>query len=437
MQFLTEIVVIAAMLGLNALFAAYEMALAAVSLPRLKSLATTAGRAGEHALFMKERMERSLAVVQLGITLAGAVAAATGGAGAEEFFSPRIASRFGLSAGWSDALALALIVLPLSAASIVFAELVPKMIALQDPERVVLRLSTGFRWLSAAFYPAIWFFEVVVKAITGLFHVRARNEADPAGASASISELLAAASLARGVRAIGGMEEQIVRAAAQLSSRRIGEIGIPLAEVSTIPADSSLADALIAAHLHMHTRYPVTRPSPDGRTEFVGYVNFKDIVSALRVSPGEPGFASIIRPIKNLPASVSISHALEQILREKSHIALLTDESGRAQAVITLEDILEELIGDIGDEYDRLLTHIHPHSASWFVGGGSTIAAVRRSMDLPAVDPVQGNMRLAEWFATNGGNEALPGARLVRDGMEVEVRKVRKRHLMEAVIRRA
>ena len=436
MQFLTEIVIIAVMLGLNAVFAAYEMALAAVSLPRLRAIEPQCGVRASHAIFMKDRMERSLAVVQLGITLAGAVAAATGGAGAEEYFSPRLSAVFGLSAAAADVLSLALIVIPLSAATIVFAELVPKMIALKNAESVVLLLSPAMRMISIVFYPAIWFFESVVKAITGLFRRATPSATDAPAPAATISELLAAASLARGARAIGGMEEHIVRAAATLSSRSIGEIGIPLADVATIPAGSSLADALVAAHLHMHTRYPVTRTA-DGRTDVVGYVNFKDIVSAVRLHAGEPGIAGIIRPILRLPATRTIAQALELILRGKSHIAMIVGDAGQPVGVVTLEDIVEQLVGDIGDEFDQLLAHIHAHAGSWFVGGGATLAAVHAAMGLPPPAGDVAGCRLAEWFTASGGDEARPGSRVVRNGLDVEVRKVRKRRMTEAVVRHA
>src|SRR5262245_52571616 len=135
------------MVGFNALFAAYEIALASASVARLKALADENRKGARAALFMKQNMEASLAVVQLGITLVGAIAAATGGAGAEENISPWL-QKMGFSNGVADFLSVTLVVLPLSAVTIVVGELIPKVFALKRKDWVCLQLSPGMRLLS-------------------------------------------------------------------------------------------------------------------------------------------------------------------------------------------------------------------------------------------------------------------------------------------------
>src|SRR5512137_1497758 len=136
-MFLYELAVILAMLVLNAVFAAYEMGLASISRARLAILLHDRRKGAADAVFMKDRMEASLAVVQVGITVVGAVAAATGGAGVQEKFSPYL-QQWGLSGTLAHIVALAMLVVPLTFVTIVFAELVPKMIALHNNEWVVL-----------------------------------------------------------------------------------------------------------------------------------------------------------------------------------------------------------------------------------------------------------------------------------------------------------
>jgi len=123
-------IIILCMVGLNALLAAYEIALASVSLGRLKVLFDEHRKGAKAAMHMKENMEASLAVVQLGITLVGAIAAATGGAGADDSIAPIIREHLDLSPPWAHALSLALFVIPLSAVTIVGGELIPKVFAL-------------------------------------------------------------------------------------------------------------------------------------------------------------------------------------------------------------------------------------------------------------------------------------------------------------------
>ena len=143
MPFGFELMVIGAMLFFNAVFAAYEMALASVSHSRLMLLVSEKKKGAGEAAFMKDRMEASLAVIQLGITLFGAIAAATGGAGVEESVAPFLHEVWRIPNVLSEFLALLLLILPLSALTIMFAELVPKMFALQNKEWVCLALSPG------------------------------------------------------------------------------------------------------------------------------------------------------------------------------------------------------------------------------------------------------------------------------------------------------
>src|SRR5262245_20769618 len=124
-----------AMIAINDIFAAYEIALASVDATRLDRLAREHERGASAALFMKKNMEASLAVVQLGITLVGAVAAATGGAGAQDSIRPQLVA-LGFRAAWAEALSIALVVVPLTLVTIVVGELVPKLFALRNKEWV-------------------------------------------------------------------------------------------------------------------------------------------------------------------------------------------------------------------------------------------------------------------------------------------------------------
>src|SRR5262245_12232613 len=160
-----ELVMMLLMIAFNSVFAAYELALAAVSPARLLALVDENRPGAPAALYMKENVEASLATIQLGITLFGAVAAATGGAGAEEQIAPFYERRLGVSPGWAEFLAVVSLVVPLTATTIIFGELVPKVFALRNKEWVCLTLSPWMRWFSFSVWPAVWLFETVVSAI--------------------------------------------------------------------------------------------------------------------------------------------------------------------------------------------------------------------------------------------------------------------------------
>lgn len=431
-----ELLVMFGMIAFNSVFAAYEIALAAVSQARLKVLAGEKARGAEAALYMKENVEASLSAIQLGITLFGAVAAATGGAGAEEQVAPWIEARLGLSSGTSEFLALAAVVLPLTAVTIVFGELVPKVYALRNKERVCLRMSPAMKWFTFSVWPAVWLFETLVSAITdwGERRFRTADAGAEKSEAAELQELRAAAALARAGRLIGAREEGIISAAARLSTRPVAEIMIPAAQISMLDATARLADALTAAHLDMHTRYPVTDRAGDPQ-RIVGYANFKDIVAVMRLSPSDPSLRGITRPILSFAATDAIAHCLELLLRNNAHIALVRDATA-VVGLLTLEDVIEELLGDIGDEYDKLPAHVVAAGPSWVVGGGAPLDAIKTATGLDFA-PATDGATLADWLAARLGRAPQGGDVLVRDGVRVAVRKVRRNRLLEAQIARA
>ncbi|MFN9851705.1 MAG: CNNM domain-containing protein, partial [Planctomycetota bacterium] len=153
-----ELLVVAFMVLVNGMFASYEIALASVSLSRLQLLANQGKRGATAALRMKDGIEKSLAVVQLGITIVGLTAGATGGASASEDIAPLLRD-FGLSRWTADILAISLWVLPLTILTIVVGELVPKLFALRNKEWVCLTLSPWMWWFSIGTWPIIWVLE--------------------------------------------------------------------------------------------------------------------------------------------------------------------------------------------------------------------------------------------------------------------------------------
>lgn len=431
-----ELAVMAAMVAFNSVFAAYEIALAAVSPGRLKLLAGEGRRGAAAALHMKENVEASLAAVQLGITLFGAVAAATGGAGAGEQIAPLYQSALGLSAGWAEFLAVVTVVLPLTAATIMFGELVPKVFALRNRERVCLALSPVMRWFTSAVWPAVWAFEAVAKRATAWGERRLARGAT-ATEAAELLELRAAATLARVGRLIGPTEEAIIHGAARLAARPVREILLPADGISTLPLGARLADALTAAHLDLHTRFPVTERAGDPQG-IVGYVNVKDMLPALRLSPDEPSLKGLLRPLPSFSEAEPIAVCLERMLRDGTHIALVRDAAGQVTGMVTLEDVVEELLGDIRDEYDRLPTRVTAAGGGWVAGGGTPLDKVREAtgLDLAADGPAGGAGTLDAWVAGHLGRPARGGDIVERAAARVVVRKVRRRHVLEAQLGR-
>ena len=430
-----DVLVIAAMLVVNGIFASYEMALASVSRARLEVLAQAKRKGAACAVYMKDRLEGSLAVIQLGITLAGAIAAATGGASVDEVLSPWLIAQFGVSARVASVLSLVLLVIPLSAVTIIFAELVPKMVGINHKEKVVLVLSPTMKAVSTVFHPAVFLFENAVKLLMRVGSLgRKRSSEEPAAADRSgLLELRAAAALARATRIIGPLEERIVTSAVQLSARTVAEVMVPAEEIMMIDAELSLADVLVAAHTHMHTRYPVCKTVGDPDS-IEGYVTFKDIVSALKISPSGLGLRGIVRPIRRIATKTNLAQALTEMIRDKVHIALVTDNDG-VRGLLTLEDVVEELVGDIHDEYDRLPSHVHAIGEGVLAGGGATLGRLAKALGAEPFKDLDANMLLADWVEHIKGSSAKSGDTVQADGVEILVRKIRRNRAVESVVR--
>jgi len=432
-----EVLVMAVMVAVNSVFAAYEIALASIGLGRLDTLANQRRSGAAAALRMRNNMEASLAVVQLGITLVAAVAAATGGAGAEAAIEPWLIKTVGLGAAAAQFVAIAVVVLPLTVVTIIFGELVPKVFALRHKDWVCLKLSPMMEWFALCVWPAVWFFETSVDLIMRLGS-RWQPKQGQGGHSeeTALQELRAIAALARMSRLIGAREEGIIVNAARLSNLPIHRIMLPADYISTLSLNDELADALITAHHDMHTRFPVTERPGDPQS-IIGYVNFKDIVACMRISPHEPSIRAIVRPLSSLQADQSVSSALEQLIREHHHIALVRDAQSAVVGMVTLEDIIEELVGEIHDEFDRLPAHITSAGTGWVVGGGTSLAQLARitGVELP-VENRDGQLppptTLNEWVLRHLGRPVDRGEEVRSDGVRILIRKERRQAVQEA-----
>jgi putative hemolysin len=437
MPHLYEFLIIGLMLGFNAIFTAFEMALASVSQARLLVLMNQKRTGAASALYLKERIGASLAVAQVGITMSSAIAAGVGGAGFQETIAPHLMAVWPMSEAAAQLLAVICVIIPLSAVTIVFSELIPKVFAIENKERVCLRLAPVMRAFGWAIWPIANFFEWFVKSTLKLFGGKF-SHGQEWGDIPGFHELHAAVSLARTKHLMGAREEKIVLSAAQLSRRRIHEIILPASEISTIPSHLTLAEALIRAHLDLHTRFPISSEDNNAQT-IEGYITFKDLVTALKMHAPTPTVKGIARPIKRIPATAAISQVLEQMMKEKIHIALVESEDDVVLGLITLEDIIEELVGDIEDEADSLPIHMHPTSGGWLMGGGVPMNAVTSRLGI-AWSPALANentIRLTDWCVQVLKRPLKKGETLRAQGMQITVRKLRRRRLAEAFVSKA
>lgn len=422
------------MLAFNAILAAYEMALAAISRTKLSVLVQENHSGATDALFMKDHLEGSLAVIQIGITLAGAVAAATGGAGADNLFAPFFKQVFGLPAKLAYLLSMACVVLPLSFVTIVFGELTPKTFALKNKEWVLLKLSPAMRVLYTLLSPIVVVMEKLVRTLT---HKAPAHTQDPLEIKrAALEDLRTAAAIASSSRLFTKAEEKIVLSSAQFCVRKIREIQVPLSQVYMLDANSTIAETFLKAHLDMHTRFPVLEDVKNEQS-IIGYINFKDIFTATKSGGGSASTArNIMRPILRLDADTIISTALQKLMKSKQHICLVTD-NGTITGILTLEDIFEEMVGEIEDEYDFFPAYIRPFGKSFIVSASANMAQVFETLNVAIPADLPPAQTVEQWIHAQLGRASTKNEKLYRNGLILETRKYRRHKLMEALVTRA
>ena len=252
----------------------------------------------------------------------------------------------GLDASTADGVALVFVTIVLSLFTIVFAELVPKTLALANPERFAIALSMPVDFLARALGPVVRLLTGLTAAIARLFGASVTSEAQ---ITAEELRLIVERGGEQGI--LEAEEEQMINAVIELGSRRVHEVMVPRIDIAAIPASSTFDEAIETIIEHGHSRIPVYEDTVD---EILGILYAKDLLPILRDSAGaRPDLRSLLRTPVYIPESMTVDDLLHEFQRRKVHIAIVLDEYGGTAGLVTIEDLLEEIVGEIQDEYDE------------------------------------------------------------------------------------
>ncbi|HEY5820617.1 MAG TPA: hemolysin family protein [Propionibacteriaceae bacterium] len=320
-------------------FASAEMALVSLRDSQVKQLAHR-GKRGQTVARLTANPNRFLSAVQVGVTLSGFLSAAFGAATLADDLSP-VLQRAGLSEGVAGTLALVLITIAISYASIVLGELAAKRLALQRSEGIALMLAPLVDRIAWFARPVIWFLgastNVVVRVLGG----------DPTAGREEVSDEEIRA-LVSGSTTLGHEERRIVDDVFAAGERGLREVMVPRTEVDFLPGDMPAHKAVRELIKAPHSRYPVMGESAD---DIIGFVHVRDLLDP-EVSTRTTPVSEVARPVLSLPDTVRVLRALSDMRRNTSHLAIVLDEYGGTAGIVTMEDLVEELVGDITDEYD-------------------------------------------------------------------------------------
>ncbi len=341
---LGQIVIIVLLTLVEAVFVAAEIALVTVRRTRLQQLADEGSRAAKRVQRVISQPARFLAVIQLGVTFVGFLASAFAAVSLNEELAGALAGIPALRS-ISQPLALIVVTMLLALFTIVFGELVPKSLALAHTERYALTLSWLIEGLQTVLRPVVWFLTRVTRAVTRML---GSSEVSPATMSTEELKLIVERGGEQGI--LEAEEEQMINAVIELSERRLHEVMVPRTSISALPATATIEECIDAILRDGHSRIPIYEDSVDS---VVGILYAKDLLAFLKDPDMErPPVRSILRTPLFVPESMSIDDLLHEFQRRKVHIAIVLDEYGGTAGLVTIEDLLEEIVGEIQDEYD-------------------------------------------------------------------------------------
>jgi putative hemolysin len=321
------------------LFAAAEIALVSLRDSQARSLASR-GKRGRTVAELNEDPNRFLAAVQVGVTLMGFLSAAFGGATLADDLEPVLIG-WGVPEGISGPVALVAVTIAISYLSLVFGELAPKRLALQRAEGFALALGPMIDKVSKVSRPVIWLLSRSTDAVVRLLG------GDPEAKSEQMSDE-ELRELVNAHETLGEEERRIVEDVFEAGDRQIREVMIPRTEVDFLDAQIPVYKAAREALTQPHSRYPVIRGSAD---DVIGFVHVRDLLDP-DMANRSVRVGELVREALVLPWTRPILAALADMRREGSHLAIVADEYGGTAGIVTMEDLVEELVGDIRDEYD-------------------------------------------------------------------------------------
>jgi putative hemolysin len=402
-----EILIVFALVAANGVFAGAEIAVIALRKTRLAQLVEERRPGARAVKHLRDTPERFLATVQVGITVVGATAAAFGGASLAARIAPALESVPGL-ARYAHQLALALVIALVSFLSLVLGELVPKSLALRGAERYALLVGRPLLGLSVLARPIVWLLTAASNAVLRPFGDRTTFTETRLSAE-ELEQLVDEAGRAG---ALDAPTAEIASRALAFRDLTAGEVMVPRSRLVALPRDAAPEDLKRMLLEEGRSRMPVYDGTLDN---VVGYVMAKDL-AAMAWERELIVLADLIRPVHFVPESAKAVQVLRDLQRRRTQIAVVVDEHGGVAGLLTLEDLLEELVGDIlGEREEPQALFQREPGGTALVRGDAPIREVNRALDLDLPEG-EGYTTLAGLSVALAGAVPEEGTRLTTEG---------------------
>lgn len=411
---LTEILIIFALLLINACFALSEIAIVSSSKPVLKQMIKQGNKRAEIALALAESPTRFLSTVQVGITLVGILAGAYGGATLAEKLTPFL-DEIEFIRPHGESVAVALIVSAITYFSVVIGELIPKRLALVRPEEIALIVARPMKAVSIMAHPVVVLLEVSANVMLRLFGV-SKESTD------AVSEAELHAVLSEGAESgvIEKAEHEMLQRVIRLDDRDVKSIMTHRTEVTFIDVNDSIEDIRRKVHEAGHSRYPVVDGNPD---ELKGIVQAKELLDSALSNSGTLDVMKYVKDVLILPESASCLQALESFKKHHINLIVIVDEYGSTQGIVTSADILEAIVGVLPSNYDHgeQLKITQRADGSWLVDGRTPIEEIHLTVGLSEISADEDFDTIAGFVLENMRSTPKEGARFEAFGYSFEV----------------
>jgi len=340
----TDILIILLLILINGFFVGAEIAFVSVRRTRLDELAEAGDRRAKRAQKLMRDPGRFLAVIQVAITFLGALASAVAAVSIVTVVAEPLRG-IALIADQADTIALLLVTFIVSVVSIVLGELIPKGFALANPDRIALAVSGPISLFAKIVSPLVAVLVLLTKIISKPFGIDPTRTPE---LSAAEIRLIVEQGSQQGV--LEAEEEQMISAVMSLSDSKLHEVMVPRIDIVAIDQEASFDDAVTLVLTEGHSRTPLYKESVD---HIVGILYAKDLLRIIAAGGPRPRLRDIMRPALFVPESQAVDDLLNELQRRRVHMAIVLDEYGGTAGLVTIEDLLEEIVGEIQDEFDE------------------------------------------------------------------------------------
>ncbi|MCS0671811.1 hemolysin family protein [Cytobacillus firmus] len=344
-----NLLLIALLIALTAFFVATEFAIVKVRVSRIDQLIAEGNKRAIAAKRVVTHLDEYLSACQLGITITALGLGWLGEPTVEKLLHP-VFERFEIAESLTHILSFGIAFALVTFLHVVVGELAPKTVAIQKAEAVTMAFAAPIIWFYRLMFPFIWFLNGSARVLVGIFGLKPASEHEIAHSEEELRILLSE-SYKSGE--INKNELKYVNNIFEFDERIAKEIMVPRTEMITIASDDTIEEIMQTIQTENYTRYPVE----DGDKDNIrGFINVKEFLTASltnRITPENLELDSFINPVIHVIESIPIHDLLVKMQKERIHIAILMDEYGGTSGLVTVEDILEEIVGEIRDEFDE------------------------------------------------------------------------------------